>query len=97
VTETSAVDPVPGTVGSLQRRLAEVVENEVPAAYADLLTARLRETVEQWGQEAAEAARSVSREMFAGLMPGQTGINMAHEAADRILAATRISDPGVET
>lgn len=87
-------DLVPGTTGSLQQRIAEVVENEVPPAYADLAALHLRETVQQWADEASEAARSVGREMLAGLMPGQTGINMAHEAADRILAAVRISDSG---
>lgn len=38
---------------------------------------------------ARERARKVAREMFAGLMPGATGTNMAAEVADRILAAVR--------
>lgn len=94
MTENNAAGQVPGTIGSLQQRITEVVENEVPATYATLVTARLRATVQQWESEATEAARAVGRDMFAGLMPGQTGLNLAHEAADRMLAATRISDGG---
>lgn len=42
-----------------------------------------------WGDaEAARGrARAASRRMFAGLMPGATGDNMADEVADKILAA----------
>jgi len=36
-----------------------------------------------------EAAREVAHEMFAGLMPGSTGANMADEIAAKILAAVR--------
>lgn len=93
MTESSPADPTPGSAGNLQRRIAEVVENEVPVTHANLVATRLREVVQQWESEANEAARRVGREMFAGLMPGQTGINVAHETADRILTAAHISDP----
>lgn len=36
---------------------------------------------------ARERARGEARKMFAGLMPGATGTNMADEVADKILAA----------
>lgn len=39
-----------------------------------------------------EAARKVTREMFAGLMPGDTGTNMADEVADKVLTAVRRVD-----
>jgi hypothetical protein len=34
-----------------------------------------------------DAARKVTAEMFAGLLPGNTGANMANEVADKVLAA----------
>lgn len=36
---------------------------------------------------ARDAARSEARRMIAGLMPGQTGINLADEVADAVLGA----------
>jgi hypothetical protein len=36
-----------------------------------------------------EAARKAAREMFAGLMPGDTGKNMADEIAEKLLTAVR--------
>ncbi len=36
-----------------------------------------------------DKARAVAREMFAGLLPGNTGANMANEVADKILSAVR--------
>lgn len=37
--------------------------------------------------EGIERARQEARTMFGGLMPGNTGINLANEAADRLVAA----------
>jgi hypothetical protein len=36
-----------------------------------------------------KAAREMTRALFAGLLPGNTGTNMADEVADKILAAIR--------
>lgn len=39
-------------------------------------------------------ARAVARGIFAGLLPGITGANMANEVADRILSAVRSEQTG---
>ncbi|MFJ3141760.1 hypothetical protein ACIPJM_04815 [Streptomyces halstedii] len=81
------VEKIPGTTGSLRERIAAVIENEVPSSYAALATERTTEVIDAWEAEARERARSVTHQMFAGLMPGRTGENMATEVADRVLAA----------
>jgi hypothetical protein len=83
---------IPGETGTLQQRIAGVVENEVPVAYVSLLTARLRQTVRQWEDEAAQAARTEAQRALAALVPDQADITVAHEVADRIMAAAHISD-----
>lgn len=59
--------PTPGTVGTLQQRLAEVIDNEVPAGYAELATQRIADTVEKWREEAEDRVRSAVDEALAHL------------------------------
>ncbi|MET8378090.1 hypothetical protein [Streptomyces microflavus] len=80
-------EEIPGATGSLRERIADVIENEVPPSYVTLATARTAEVVDAWEAEARNRARLVTHQMFAGLMPGRTGENMADEVADRVLAA----------
>ncbi|MFF8618634.1 hypothetical protein [Streptomyces sp. NPDC015350] len=83
---------VSGTSGALRERLAEVIENEVPDAYARLASARVGETLDVWSEEAVVLARETARNLFSGLMPGATGIAMADEIADKILTAIRLKN-----
>jgi hypothetical protein len=85
---------VPGSSGSLLERITEVIENEVPGAYARLAVERAGEVVGAWQHDAVERARAQARSMFAGLMPGATGTNMADEVADKVLAAAGLLPPG---
>jgi hypothetical protein len=86
-------DYVPGSSGSLKERIAEVIENEVPSAYARLAVERAGEALDAWQHGAVERARAQARTMFAGLMPGATGTNMADEVADKLLAAAGLLPP----
>ncbi|WP_440581061.1 hypothetical protein [Streptomyces sp. PT19] len=82
---------VPGSSGALRERLVEVIENEVPDAYARLASARVGETLDVWSEEAVVLAREAARKLIVGLLPGATGA-MADEIADKILAAVRLKD-----
>lgn len=92
----STAETIPGTTGTIQQRVTEVIENEVPAAYADLATRRVIEAIDAWYETARERARATAQEMFAGLMPGATGTAMADEVADKILASTQAADRATE-
>lgn len=86
-------DYVPGSSGSLTDRLTEVIENEVPSAYARLAVERAVEAVEAWQHGAVERARAQARTMFGGLMPGATGTTMADEVSYKILSAAGLLPP----
>lgn len=46
------------------------------------------EVLDAWAETGAlDRARNRARELFAGLMPGQTGTRMADEIAEKIMAA----------
>lgn len=84
-------------------RIVEIVESKAPEGHWDGATRRVIKAVAEWEPEARERAREVTRSMFAGLMPGSTGINMANEVADKILEAIlrpevpkRLTDPVVD-
>ncbi|MFD7465132.1 hypothetical protein [Streptomyces tendae] len=42
------VEEIPGATGTIQQRVTEVIENEVPTTYADLATRRVVEVVTDW-------------------------------------------------
>jgi hypothetical protein len=83
---------VPGTVGTLRRRIEQVIDNEVSAGCAALLKGRVTDILNNWEEEALERAKAKAREMLAGLMPGNTSIAMADEVAMKVLAAAMASN-----
>ncbi|MFI5748914.1 hypothetical protein ACIBBE_23970 [Streptomyces sp. NPDC051644] len=73
---------VPGTTGTLPERLGDVIANEVPAAYAELATARVLEVVAAW-QDDATATLDAVRAWFALYRPQLS--RSAAQALDGIL------------
>ncbi|MFD6149384.1 hypothetical protein [Streptomyces sp. NPDC060243] len=80
-------ETIPGAAGSIQQRITEVIENEVPATYAHLAVQRAVEAIDDWREHARDRARAEAQKMLGGVLPGMTGSNMANETADRLLAA----------
>lgn len=52
-------EAVPGTTGTLAERISDVIANEVPAAYAALASARAREVVTAWQDDATQTLNGV--------------------------------------
>jgi hypothetical protein len=84
--------PVPGTVGTLQERLAEVIENEVPPGYADLAARRLVETVSRWGGDVKEQARDAAVSKLNSVYSGQIPDAVGRDIADAVLLALDLGD-----
>lgn len=83
---------VPGESGTLRQRIEQVVDSEVSHGYAGLIKDRVAEILDDWEEAALERAKTVTRFMFAGLMPGNTGAYMADEVAMKVLAAALASN-----
>ncbi|MFF2228924.1 hypothetical protein ACFVV7_37025 [Streptomyces globisporus] len=79
-------DTTPGTTGTLADRISDVIANEVPAAYADLASARAREVVATWQDEIVQTLDGVRA--WAALYRPQLSPSAA-EALDGILAEHR--------
>lgn len=75
-------EAVPGTTGALAERISDVIANEVPAAYADLASARAREVVAAWQDDATQTIDGV-RAWFALYRPQLS--RSAAQALDTLL------------
>jgi hypothetical protein len=84
--------PIPGTVGTLQQRLAEVVENEVPTGYSELATQRIAETVEMWRQDIESRVRMVVDEVLADLIPDTTRFDATRLLTEKVLRSMDVGD-----
>ncbi|MER6684596.1 hypothetical protein [Streptomyces olivaceoviridis] len=82
-------EAVPGTAGTLAERISDAIANEVPAAYADLASARAREVVAAWQDDAAQTLDGV-RAWFALYRP------QLSRSAARALDALLNKHPGEE-
>lgn len=87
--------PTPGTTGTLQRRLAEVIENEVPTGYSELAGERIAETVEKWRKGAEEHIRLVVDEMLADLIPDTTRSGATRLLVEKVLRSMDVGDNAV--
>ncbi|MFJ4741042.1 hypothetical protein [Streptomyces sp. NPDC088775] len=75
-------EEVPGTTGTLAERISDVIANEVPAAYADLASARAQEVVAAWQDDATQTLDGV-RAWFALYRPQLS--RSAAQALDTLL------------
>ncbi|MFF5443195.1 hypothetical protein [Streptomyces achromogenes] len=82
---TSSSETIPGSTGTLQQRITEVMENEVPPSYVDLATARVIETIEAWQDVLREPARDAAVAKLRSLYSGQIPDSVAREIADAVL------------
>ncbi|MFF3730905.1 hypothetical protein ACFYXM_11430 [Streptomyces sp. NPDC002476] len=76
-------ETVPGTTGTLAERISDVIANEVPATYAALASARAREVVAAWQDDAVQTLDGVRA--WAALYRPQLSRSAA-QALDGILA-----------
>ncbi|MEU2354558.1 hypothetical protein ABZ599_16575 [Streptomyces misionensis] len=79
----------PGASGTLQERVSEVVENEVPTAYAELATTRLLDAIGAWGRDVREQGRQAAvstRAVFSGQVPESVAQEIADAVLDSILS-----------
>jgi hypothetical protein len=83
---------VPGTVGTLQERLAEVIENEVPVNWFPLVGHRVAETVESWRHDIAERARDAAVSELNSVYSGQIPDSVGRDIADAVLLALDLGD-----
>lgn len=83
----STAETIPGTTGTLQQRVTEVIENEVPAAYANLATVRAVETIDAWQDGIRERARDAAVAKLRSLYSGQIPDSVARDIADAVLDA----------
>lgn len=94
------VAEIPGRVGTLQERLAEVVKNEVPPGFGDLPGRRIAETVENWRRDAEERIRLSVDEMLVDLTSDATRSTVARDLTQKVLRSmdvgNNITDEGVE-
>lgn len=84
--------PIPGTVGSLQKRLAEVVENEVPAGYYELAAQRIAEAVENWRRETEERIRQMMDTALVDHIPDTTRTGVACLLTEKVLRGMEVGD-----
>lgn len=59
---SDTTEEIPDAKGTLQQRVTEVIENEVPSTYADLATRRVIEAVAGWQEEAREETLRLAAE-----------------------------------
>jgi hypothetical protein len=84
--------PIPGTVGTLQRRLAEVIENEVPPGYHELAGRRIAETVENWRRETEGRIRRTVDAAFAEQIPDTARTGVARLLVEKVLRDMEVGD-----
>lgn len=77
----------PGTSGTLQQRVTEVIANEVPAAYAGLATSRVLDAVAAWHTDARAQARQAAVTALDAHYSGQVPPAVARQIADAVLDA----------
>ncbi|MFF9003686.1 hypothetical protein ACF1GW_38975 [Streptomyces achromogenes] len=83
----TTAETIPGTTGTLQQRVTDVIENEVPASYANLATTRVLETIDAWQDAVREPARDAAVAKLRSLYSGQISDSVAREIADAVLGA----------
>lgn len=76
---------IPGTVGTLQQRLAEVIENEVPPGVGDLPARRVTEVVEEWRQEVEQRVRLTVESELADLLQEPIRSTTASALVEKVL------------
>jgi hypothetical protein len=75
----------PGTSGTLQERVTEVIENEVPTAYAKLATMRLLDAIGAWRRDVREQGRQAAVSTVHAVCSAQVPESVAREIADAVL------------
>lgn len=84
---SNTIEEIPGTRGTLQQRVTEVIENEVPATYSGLATVRAVEAIDAWQDAVRESARDAAVAKLRSLYSGQIPDSVAREIADAVLDA----------
>jgi hypothetical protein len=82
--------PPPGTMGTLQERLAEVIESEVPTGYFDWAKQRVAETVESWRRDAEEQVRLAVSEVLVDFIPDTNRSDAARNMTEAVLRSMDI-------
>ncbi|MER6330530.1 hypothetical protein ABT298_14640 [Streptomyces sp. NPDC001034] len=75
----------PGASGTLQERVTDVIENEVPTAYAELATTRLIDAIGAWRRDVREQGRQAAVSTVRAVFSGQVPESVAREIADAVL------------
>ncbi|MGX5183405.1 GntR family transcriptional regulator [Streptomyces avermitilis] len=86
---------IPGASGTLQERVTEVIENEVPTAYAELATTRLLDAIGAWRRDVREQGRQAAVSMVPAVCSGQVPESVAREIADAVLDCILPDDTAV--
>ncbi|MFE0472550.1 hypothetical protein ACFW2V_13140 [Streptomyces sp. NPDC058947] len=81
---------VPGTTGTLQERLAGIIENEVPLSSFPLVGERVTEVVENWRREVEEGVHRAVDETLAGALPEAVRSAVAHALVERVLRSMNV-------
>ncbi|MEW2493891.1 hypothetical protein AB0942_10125 [Streptomyces nodosus] len=75
----------PGATGTLQERVTEAIENEVPTAYAKLTTTRLLNAIGAWRRDVREQGHQAAASTVHAVCSGQVPTSAAREIADAVL------------
>lgn len=82
----------PGATGTLQERLVEVIENEVPPAWFLLVGERVAEAVENWRKGVEEEIHRTVEETLVGALPETIGPAVIHTLVERVLRSMDVGD-----